>query len=59
MNIMLLDIKSVARQLNISETTVHRLIDRGELDAHRIGRQLRVDAIDLIKYVNRSKIEKA
>lgn len=38
----LLTIKDVAERLQVSERTVHRLIDVGELSVIRIGRSVRV-----------------
>ncbi len=36
------DVDAVARGLNVSPKTVRRLIDRGELPVHRIGKLLRI-----------------
>lgn len=47
----LLDIGAVAQRLNVSCKTVRRLIARGELPVHRIGRLHRVSEIDLDTYV--------
>ena len=47
----LLDIPDVARRLGVASKTVRRLIDRGELAVHRIGRLLRVSEADLHSYV--------
>ncbi len=40
-------IKKVAAALDVSEKTVRRMIARGELRAHRVGRQLRIAESDL------------
>ena len=38
----LLTVKNVAKRLQVSERTVHRLIDAGELAVIRIGRSVRI-----------------
>ena len=38
----LLTVKKVAKRLQVSERTVHRLIDAGELAVIRIGRSIRI-----------------
>ena len=47
----LLAVKEVARRLGISAKTVRRIIDRGELPAHRIGRLVRIADTDLQLFV--------
>jgi putative molybdopterin biosynthesis protein len=44
----------VARLAAISRKTVYREIDRGELRAVHVGRQLRIDPTDLNQYLGRS-----
>ena len=51
----LLSVEETAHELHVSTKTVRRLIDRGELGAHRIGRCLRVSADALRLYLNRSR----
>jgi excisionase family DNA binding protein len=51
----LLDIPAVATRLGVSSKTVRRLIDRGELAVHRIGRLLRVSEADLHSNVARQR----
>jgi excisionase family DNA binding protein len=46
-----LDTKDVARQLGVSEKSVRRWIERGELKVHRFGRSIRIAQDDLIAYV--------
>jgi excisionase family DNA binding protein len=48
---VLLDIGATAARLGISTKTVRRMIARGELAVHRIGRQLRVSQADLHSYI--------
>ena len=42
-----LSVREVARRLAVSERTVRREIERGNLPAKRIGRILRIDPCDL------------
>lgn len=44
-------IPEVARLLKISEQLVRRLIDRHELKARRIGRNIRVSKVDFETYL--------
>jgi excisionase family DNA binding protein len=46
-------VQDVARFLDVSPTTVARLIDRGELRAVRIGRARRIPTVDAVEFVNR------
>ena len=45
------DVATVARRLGISIKTVRRMIDRGELPVHRVGRLLRLSDADVDAYV--------
>lgn len=47
--------QEVADILKIAKTTVYELIKRGELNAYRIGRRVRVEQSDVDDYKNRSK----
>lgn len=47
----LLDLDAVAKRLGVSIKTVRRIIDRGELPVHRVGRLLRISEADLAEYV--------
>ena len=47
----LLTIKDVADILQVSDKTVRRWIDAGDLVAHRVGRQLRVSQGDLETFI--------
>jgi putative molybdopterin biosynthesis protein len=44
----------VAELVNVSRKTVYREIGRGELPAIHVGRQLRIDPIDLNQYLGRT-----
>ena len=47
----LLSIKDVAYRLQLSERTVRRLLDGGELSAFRVRGQWRISVEDLQKYL--------
>ena len=47
----LLTIREVAEYLRVDPKTVRRLIEDGELAAHKIGRQWRISESDLKKYL--------
>ncbi|RUQ31132.1 helix-turn-helix domain-containing protein [Peribacillus cavernae] len=47
--------EEIARLLKVSKLTVYDLINKGELPAYRVGRQNRIDSIDLENYINSSK----
>jgi excisionase family DNA binding protein len=51
----LLDVPAVARRLDVSEKTVRRLIDRGKLRPHRIGRLLRISEQELGRFLDSSR----
>lgn len=47
--------QEVADILKIAKNTVYELIKRGELNAYRVGKKVRVDTKDVDEYKNRSK----
>ena len=49
-HLQLLTVEEVARRLSVATRTVRRLIDRGELPAHRMGRMVRVSEDDLERF---------
>lgn len=51
----LLSIADVAVQLQLSTKTVHRMIKRGDLPAHRLGRQIRITLYDLLGLMHRTR----
>ncbi len=51
----LLKLEEVCERLKVSMSTVRRLIDRGDLVAVRVGRNLRVRPADLEAYIERSR----
>jgi excisionase family DNA binding protein len=50
---VLLSPADVARKASVSVTTIYREIDRGELLARHVGRQLRIDPLDFRHYLER------
>lgn len=47
--------EEVAKILKISRFTVYEMIKRGDLNAYRIGRKVRIEAPDLDVYIKKSK----
>jgi excisionase family DNA binding protein len=47
----LLDVLDIAKRLGVSTKSVRRMIARGELPIHRIGRLIRVSELDYHNYV--------
>lgn len=47
--------EETAQLLRVSKLTVYDLIKKGQLPAYRVGRQNRIDANDLEKYITNSK----
>jgi excisionase family DNA binding protein len=45
-----------AELLNVSESTIWRLIKSGDLAARRVGHQLRVAEVDAEDYLRRSEV---
>ena len=52
----LLSVPEAADQLGVSEKTIRRTIQRGDLVAHRIGRLLRIAEGDLAAFVARHRV---
>jgi excisionase family DNA binding protein len=46
-----LSVQQVAEHLGVSNMTIYRVIDDGDLLAYRIGRSLRIDAADVERYL--------
>lgn len=51
--------EEVAQYLRVTERTVRRLIERGELQAARVGRQYRIPESALLRYVRGTSTEPA
>ncbi len=52
---MLLTIKQVARELNVSLSLVYRLIAQGEIACYEVASCKRVDEVDLQDYLQRQR----
>ncbi len=51
----LYDLGTIAQRLNVSTKTVRRLIARGELGCHQVGRLKRVSDSQYMEYLKRIK----
>jgi excisionase family DNA binding protein len=51
----LLTIKETCEALRISRSTLHHLVENGELKPVKIGKKVLFDEKDLIKFLERSK----
>lgn len=49
-------VSEIAQALGVSEKTVRRRIDLGEIAVHRIGRQLRISQDDYQAYVAKRRL---
>jgi excisionase family DNA binding protein len=49
------DIGDVAARLGVSSKTIRRMIERGELTIHRVGRLIRISKSDFHEYVTRQR----
>ena len=54
----LLSIREVVAALGVCERTVRRLIDRGDLPSHRVGRSVRISTADLHAFVAGARQQK-
>lgn len=51
----LLALKRIAAHLDVSERSVRRLVDSGEISHVRVGGQIRVSDDDLLDYIRRNR----
>lgn len=49
--------EEVAAKLKLSKYTIYEMIKRGDLEAHRLGRGLRISSAQLTHYLNKNKTE--
>ena len=49
----ILTIKDLQKLLNIGRNTALRLVQSGDVEAFKVGRQWRVTKIGILKYINR------
>lgn len=54
-NNTVLTTQEVADMLKIAKNTVYELIKRGELNAYKVGKKVRIDLKDVIEYKNKTK----
>ena len=54
----MLTVAGVAPLLGVSKQTTYRLIERGELRARRIGRQLRIDRMDVVRFLEDARTDR-
>lgn len=47
--------EEIAQKLKLSKYTIYELIKRGDLEAHRIGRSLRISDSQLAQYLNQNQ----
>jgi excisionase family DNA binding protein len=52
----LLSIEKTAEVLDVSPSTVRRLVDSRQLKAHKIGGQFRISMTDLFAYIDQSRV---
>lgn len=50
-----LTVQDISERLAVSERTVYNLVERGELQAFRVGRMWRVEEKDLESYIEEQK----
>jgi excisionase family DNA binding protein len=50
----LLSVKATAEYYHVSQQTVRRLIKAGKLKTYRVGRQIRIDMVDLVNCMSSS-----
>lgn len=53
---LFLTVKEVGAQLRVSDRTIRRLIARGQLEAVRLGRSVRISPSSLEKMLNRNEV---
>lgn len=53
----LLKLNDVVQYLNVSEITIRRLIDRGKIPFHKIGKGLRFREEDIEKYLDDNRFD--
>lgn len=51
-----LNTKQLARLLGVQTVTIRRWIEKGELPAYKIGKELRVDKVDFEKFVKERRV---
>ena len=49
-------VSEIAERLHLSTRTIRRLIERGELDAYRIGRLIRISPDGLQRFIEANRL---
>jgi excisionase family DNA binding protein len=52
-----LSTQEAARRLGITTRTLYRFVDQGELPAYRMGRVIRLQASDVMRFIEGSRIQ--
>jgi len=52
-----LKVSDVAKQLSVSTVTIHRLVQRGELIGHKIGKLLKFRPEEIDDYIKRTRTD--
>jgi excisionase family DNA binding protein len=52
----LLSIEKAGEFLDVSASTVRRLVKTGQLKAHKIGGQIRISMADLLAFIDHSRV---
>ena len=50
------DVRTVARRFDVCDKTVRRLITSGKLKACRVGRQIRVDEAEIVRFLQNNPV---
>jgi excisionase family DNA binding protein len=50
--------KQIAKMLNLKTITIRRWIDKGVLQAYKLGKELRVTKTELINFLEERKVKK-
>lgn len=50
--------KELAEKLRVNIMTIYRYIKAGKLNAHKIGKDFRIDKNDFNKFLNKTKTKK-
>ena len=51
-----LNTKQLARLLGVQTVTIRRWVEKGELPAYKIGKELRVDKVDFENFVKERRV---
>lgn len=54
-----LTVREIAAQLKVSTATVYKLVERGELPHVRVSNAVRIQSVDLARYLSRPSVGNA